>query len=507
MENRQTTQNGQLEALFTQLPEDIGRLIAYGDFERAKRVIRLRLEKDILELLRQRLLLELEILDRLPAEYPYSWEEAVREGKKAFRDFTEEELSRLLEEGALEWIYVGGAVRVKNNFVANLIKTREELAPRVLCRDALEAKWENFRLLDQVIGTMKQAEAVRCRFRVRSTLTLHEDKERPGTHIQVQLPVPIVDEQVKAFSLETVSPACGKPAPEKALQRTVCFETAHQAGQKYSVEYTFETKMRYWDWKKAAEQEEAWTQEDVAAQGGNRAGRQTGEAVPESAGNGVAGGGMPGPAAGGVPEEYLAEQLPHIRFTPYLKALVQEVVGEESSPLKRAKRIYDYITTHVMYSFVRSYFTIPQQVEFTALNRKGDCGLQALLFIAMCRIAGIPARWQSGLYATPQSIGCHDWAQFYLEPYGWLYADCSFGGAAYRAGDTERWDFYFGNLDPYRLPAASCYQADFFRKKKYLRSDPYDNQMGEAEYEDAPLLEHRDFDTCHQVLEIKLEAL
>lgn len=478
MENHQKAQEGQLEALFTQLPEDIGRLIAYGDYERAERVIRMRLEKDIPELLRQRLFLELEILKRIPADHPYTWEEAVREGKKAFRDFSEEELSRLLDEGALEWIYLEGKIRVKDDFVANLIKTREELAPRVLCREALEAKWANFRLLDEVIGKMKEAGTVRCRFRIRSTLALHADKERPGTQIQVQLPVPIEDAQVKAFKLAAVSPDCGRLAPERAAQRTVCFETEHRAGQKYTVEYFFETEMAYWDWRKALEQEERGCQADGGAEAGHPAGENRFDA-------------------------YLSEQLPHIRFTPYLKALVQEVAGEEQSPLKKAKRIYDYITTHVMYSFVRSYFTIPQQVEFTALNRKGDCGLQALLFITMCRIAGIPARWQSGLYATPLSIGCHDWAQFYLEPYGWLYADCSFGGAAYRAGELERWEFFFGNLDPYRLPAASCYQADFAWKKQYLRDDPYDNQMGEAEYEDGGLLNHRDYDTCHQVLEIQ----
>ena len=480
-----------MEALFTQLPEDIGRLIACGDYERAKRVIRLRLEKDIPELLRQRLLLELVILERIPDEYPYTWEDAVQEGKNAFRDFSEEELSRLLDEGALEWIYLNGKIRVKDDFVANLIKTREELAPRVLCREALEAKWANFRLLDDVIGKMKGGEPVHCRFRIRSTLKLHEDKERPGKRLQVQLPVPIVDAQVKAFTLTAVSPECGRLAPERAAQRTVCFETEHRAGQKYSVEYTFETEMRYWDWKEAFRREETVTAAEESC------------GIPDAAGDRD---GVPAAADSSVLQEYLREQLPHIRFTPYLKALVQEVVGEEQSPLKKAKRIYDYITTHVMYSFVRSYFTIPQQVEFTALNRKGDCGLQALLFITMCRIAGIPARWQSGLYATPLSIGCHDWAQFYLESYGWLYADCSFGGAAYRAGEPERWDFFFGNLDPYRLPAASCYQADFFRKKQYLRQDPYDNQMGEAEYEDAGLLQHRDFDTCHEVLELALDG-
>ena len=62
----------------------------------------------------------------------------------------------------------------------------------------------------------------------------------------------------------------------------------------------------------------------------------------------------------------------------------------------------------------------------------------------------IPARWQSGLTAEPDFCGAHDWVQFYVAPYGWLYADTSYGIAAVRAGDEERRRFYFGNIDVYK---------------------------------------------------------
>ena len=44
----------------------------------------------------------------------------------------------------------------------------------------------------------------------------------------------------------------------------------------------------------------------------------------------------------------------------------------------------------------------------------GDCGVFALLFITLCRIAGIPARWQSGLAVRPGRVGpttgpCSTW--------------------------------------------------------------------------------------------------
>ena len=86
--------------------------------------------------------------------------------------------------------------------------------------------------------------------------------------------------------------------------------------------------------------------------------------------------------------------------------------------------------------------------ELCARQLRGDCGVMAVLFITLCRIAGIPAQWQSGLSVKPGYAGCHDWAMFYIAPYGWLWADPSFGSGARRAGDQARRDHYFGNLDP-----------------------------------------------------------
>lgn len=488
-----------LQALAVELPEDIIRLKEHGDLELALKVIDRRLEKPIPQIMRERLLLEKEILAQMPAEYPYTWESALEELKKTFRDFREDELKEFLLDGAFEWIYLNGQMRIKDDFIANLIKTREELADRVLKESMIAGKWENFRMLDAAVARMKAQDSVRCRFRIRSTVQINSDKEQPEKKVQVQLPLPLEYHQVKAFRLIESSPVGAKIAPALCDQRTICFEGIYPAGQKFMVEYEFETEMKYWDWRQA-----------INARGGameRNDGRMTMESETAAAESAEISAESTAESAETATEmaEYLGEQLPHIRFTPYLRALVREVTGEEADPLKKAKLIYDYITTHVMYSFVRSYFTIPQQVTYIASGMKGDCGLQALLFITMCRIAGIPAGWQSGLYANPRTIGCHDWAEFYIEPYGWLFADCSFGGAAYRAGHPERWEFYFGNLEPYRLPAARGYQKDFCFPKKYLRTDPYDNQRGEAEYENMGLLEGVDFDTTHEVLKVELE--
>jgi len=135
----------------------------------------------------------------------------------------------------------------------------------------------------------------------------------------------------------------------------------------------------------------------------------------------------------------------------------------------------------VTYAFMRDYFQFDDHGEFCAVNLKGDCGLQALLFIILCRISGVPARWQSGMSIDEDYVGSHDWAQFYLPGWGWLFADPSYGGGAYRAGSSERHQFYFGNLDPMRMAATRVYQAEFEPKKQQLRMDPFDSQSGEIE--------------------------
>ena len=175
-------------------------------------------------------------------------------------------------------------------------------------------------------------------------------------------------------------------------------------------------------------------------------------------------------------------------FTPYLRSLLEEILQGEKNPVNKARKIYDYVTTHVMYSFMREYYCIENISEYAAVNLKGDCGVQALLFITLCRMAGIPARWQSGLYVTEPYTGCHDWAQFYIAPYGWVFADLSFGGSAYRAGEMERWNYYFGNLDVFRMVANSDIQSELMPPKKHLRADEIDNQIGEIEFEDRGLL-------------------
>lgn len=430
------------------LPEDVLKLKNFGDFEGALKMIDHFLSKDIPKALRKRLEIEKEIIRVVSNdEYPYTYEEALKIMAGHIKDFKEEEMQYLKEISAADWIYIDGTVHFQRRFYENLIKTRPDLAARVMVEDAEDAQANelNRKLLNDNIKYMKEHGGRSVRTQIRATIKAKKEFEEIGRKVRVHLPVPKKCQQVSNIQILAASPEITYIAPEDAPQRTVYFETELQPDQEFMVEYAYDYHIDYVELD-------------------------------------------PAKATGERPDFCLEEQAPHIMFTPYLRELRDELAGDETNSIVLARRFYDFVTTKVMYSYMREYFTLECIPEYCAVNQKGDCGVQALLFITLCRMSGIPARWQSGLYATEYDTGCHDWAQFYAAPYGWVYADLSFGGSAWRSGSIERWNYYFGNLDIFRMPANSEIQMEFMPEKKWLRGDPIDNQRGEFEYEDHGLL-------------------
>lgn len=433
-----------LKSLQVPLPEDIEKLKGHGDFALAQRIIDQRLTQGLPTMLKERLLLEKEILSRIPQEYPYGEKEALALLEEVFSDVTPEDLTRLREEDAADWYYIDGELRFKSDFIANITKTRPAWAARVKNPKDLEDREGNFSLLDATIDAMQQKG--KLAYHIHAAMSLRVKPEYyERKKLRVHLPLPIEYAQVKNLKILKISPEPTLISPPQHGSRTVFFEGVYEEDQEFTVEFSFENHVAY-------------TSVDP-------------EALSQL-----------------QPRFYTEEQEPHIVFTPYIRSLCEEIIGEETNPLLKARRIYDFVTTKVIYSFVRPYLTMTQIPHYCLTSMKGDCGVLALSFITLCRCAGIPARWQSGLYANPLSIGNHDWAQYYVEPYGWLFADCSFGGAAYRAGNEKRWNFYACHLEPFRIPFASEFQHPLMPEKRFLRHDPYDNQNGEAEYEDHGLI-------------------
>ena len=190
-------------------------------------------------------------------------------------------------------------------------------------------------------------------------------------------------------------------------------------------------------------------------------------------------------AAGGIPQRLgRGASAPYPLYTP-CSGSGRDAVGVETNLLEKARRIYRYVVNKMSYAAEEEYGTIPSLTEKALLTRRGDCGVLAMLFITLCRATGVPAPWQSGFQTRPGLEDMHDWAEFYVHPFGWLPADPSYGfdfsrDPAARA-DRRISDFYFGHLDSYRLVVNRDYGRQLFPRKSLLRSEPLDFQRGEIE--------------------------
>ena len=79
--------------------------------------------------------------------------------------------------------------------------------------------------------------------------------------------------------------------------------------------------------------------------------------------------------------------------------LAEELTEGLTDPLAKARRFYDYVTTNVRYSYMRSYFCLESISDGCARNLVGDCGVQVLMFVTLCRCVGIPAVFHGAVSA------------------------------------------------------------------------------------------------------------
>ena len=422
------------------LPEDILRLKHHGDYDNAIRLIDYRLKTEKMpDSLRYCLQIHREMMVRTPEEFPYTYEEGLQIIRQHIPDFAQEEWDRIIAERKVRWAYVNGEMRIFNRFFSSLVKAYKGFAKRAkVILPGVESAVGGIPLLDYSMNKMKAQGSMTNRFVIRATMRIKDEHFKPGMFVRAHLPIPSACEQQQDIRIEKLYPENGQIAPEDALHRAVCWEEHMTENHEFVVEYSYLHTARYHD-------TETMTAESQ------------------------------------VHDFDLEEQAPHIVFTPYIKALAKELTEGVTDPLEKARRFYDFITLNMSYTFMPSYFLLENIPDTCALNYNGDCGVFALLFLTLCRCAGIPAQWQSGFSAEPDFCGGHDWVRFYVEPHGWLYADTSYGVAANRNENEARRKFYFGNLDPYRMVANSAFAAPFTVDKDFWRADPFDNQLGEIE--------------------------
>ena len=183
--------------------------------------------------------------------------------------------------------------------------------------------------------------------------------------------------------------------------------------------------------------------------------------------------------------ENTCERAPQIVFTSKIRKLANHILADETNPLKKVQKIYSWISDSVRWASALEYSVMPDIPGYVMDTRHGDCGMQTLLFMTLARSQGIPAKWQSGWMLHPGEVNLHDWCEVYFEGVGWVPVDQSFG--LQDSPDENVRNFYRSGIDSYRLIVNDDYAQELSPKKKYPRSEPYDFQRGELEWEGGNL--------------------
>ena len=390
-----------------------------------------------------------EIMHRIELAYETTPEQLLQKLKAEIPDVTPAELKQWTAGGAAQHRTIDSRIRYFNREPANIYRFCESARAR---RRTMPPKPPHDLVahLEQIV---KAADATSGELVVPVDHTVEHSivvsRTAPGfqrgAQVRAWLPYPQELAQQSNVKLIAALPGKYEVAPVGTPQRTIYFEsTVSDEEPTFKVKFSFRSFARY---PKFAD--------DLAQ-----------------------------PTPRGM-DLYLAERLPHISFTPQLLATARQIVGDETNPLRKARRIFDFVVQNIAYAAEEEYSTIASISEKALTTHRGDCGVMSLLFITLCRASGIPARWQSGFQTRPGMDDMHDWAEFYVAPFGWLPADTSYGYQ--ESSDPRIRNFYFGHLDSYRMVLNCDYGRPLIPRKSLLRSEPLDFQRGEVELGDQNL--------------------
>jgi hypothetical protein len=187
----------------------------------------------------------------------------------------------------------------------------------------------------------------------------------------------------------------------------------------------------------------------------------------------------------GLYKKYTSEQLPQICFTENVRRMADSITSPNDDPTAIVRKIYMWFKVNIPWTGALEYSTMPNIPEYVLNHRRGDCGMQTLLFMSMLRYKGIPVRWQSGWMVPPGYENLHDWCEVYYEGIGWVPADISYD--LQDANIQELREFYLSGIDSYRLIVNDGISGSLYPEKKFMRSDPYDFQRGEVEWKGGNL--------------------
>jgi transglutaminase-like putative cysteine protease len=392
---------------------------------------------------------EAERMRRIRLDFDQTRAQVFERVRRQVPDLTEAEFDRWDAAGLFERMDIDGERRYFNRTASNLFRISAEARarradPKPFTASPLESAHPHHREVVAAARAQSADSVLPRRWRITQSISVAADAVPAGETVRAWLPYPreIAGQQANIV-LASSDPGAGVVAPADTLQRTIYLEKPAVAGRKteFSVTYALDISARRFEVDPA---------QVVAPE-------ITAELAP-----------------------FVAERAPHVVFTDDLRAFSRQVVGDESNPWRIAQKLYAAVDA-IPWAGAREYSTIPNISDYALHAGHADCGQQTLLLVALLRLNGIPARWQSGMMFAPNGYwNLHDWGQLYIAPYGWMPVDVTFGRLD--DPDSDVAGFYLGGLDGYRVAFNDDYSRPFVPAKTHVRSETVDLQRGEVEW-------------------------
>ena len=153
-------------------------------------------------------------------------------------------------------------------------------------------------------------------------------------------------------------------------------------------------------------------------------------------------------------QKYLASDAFITSDHPKIKALAKEVTGDAQDDWDKAARLLGWVYENIE---KKQTLSVPNALDVLRA-RQGDCNEHAVLFTALARAAGIPARVAIGLAWDDEmkAFGYHAWTEVFVQR--WLPMDPTFGERVTDAthiklldGSIEDWPRLLGYVGSLRI--------------------------------------------------------
>ena len=390
----------------------------------------------------------LDMARRIKADFTMTASETDTLLKKEVGNYTPSERELWERNNWLEFRMIDGEKHYFKRAVSNLILILKSKRPALQGEQILDSQsrfcLEHSRKIIMAAGVSVKP-VIPVKLKINYQLTIKADAVPDGEIVRCWLPWPHENHSRQtSVKLLKMVPESYRIAPDSVEQRSVYCEQKAIKGKPviFNLKFEYVSMAQYFDLNRMK----------VVPTG-----------IPDS-----------------IDKRYTAEQYPQIVFTDEIRRLSDSIAGGTSNQAEKVRKIYYWINDHIIWTGALEYSIIPFIPGYVLTNRRGDCGMQTMLFMAMARYLHIPVKWQSGWMMHPHEVNLHDWCEVYYDGIGWIPLDMSFN--LQKSDNLREKEFYISGIDAYRLIINDGIGSRLIPEKKFPRSEPFDFQRGEVEW-------------------------